>query len=176
MWHESRDAGPGLASPPDDEARPRLVAAAGDLKGTHPKIRAFHAYFQRLREERCALPRFNAIDPVAIPALLPHVILVTLYDGEALRPRYRLTGTAIDRLAGANLSGVCFDRIYGPEALQRHLAHYESMIRDGRPRYWRHRLLLSNRDFIQVERLMLPFSEDGVRVDGIGGLVVEVSG
>src|SRR5690606_35859740 len=55
-----------------------------------------------------ATPSRALFDPMAIPALLPHIYLVDL-EPDPFRVRYRLTGTKSDEWNGFNITGRYID-------------------------------------------------------------------
>ena len=144
------------------------------LAGAHPHIRAFHEHFEALRAARGALPGMRALDPTGMPKLLPHLVLVDLFEAGRLRPRYRLTGTEVDRLVGANYSGRYYEDIYAPKDLARFLALFRDLIRQAQPLYWTGQLLLRDREFIAIERLICPFAADGRAVDAFAAINVRL--
>jgi hypothetical protein len=66
------------------------------------RIRDAYAYWRRIAGAR-ALPRRRDLDPLDIPKLLPHVMLVEVHGPG--RYRYRLIGTAIAQEQGTNATG-----------------------------------------------------------------------
>ena len=55
-----------------------------------------------------AAPDRNLVEPGAILALLPYILLVEFED-EPFRVRYRLTGTKVDEMTGINITGRYLD-------------------------------------------------------------------
>ena len=167
---------PEMSAVLGQEMTPWRPIADSDLANAHPDIRLFHDYYEAMRRRRGRLPRLRAIDPVEIPRLLARLVLVDLYQGDRFRPRYRLTGTEIDRLMGVNLSGRFYDEVYRTKDLAYFESLFQDMVADPRPRYWTGRLLLDSRRFITVERLIFAFAEDGTAVDAVGSITARISG
>jgi hypothetical protein len=70
------------------------------------RIAAFRAYWQGLAGG--AAPERRLLDPAAVVALLPYLLLIEFED-EPFRVRYRLTGTKVDEMTGMNITGRYLD-------------------------------------------------------------------
>lgn len=140
----------------DDSARARW----------HPRLRRFHDYWLSLHPQGGGLPGRQHLEPTQIPDCLPTLWLLEVHR-EPLRFRYRLVGTRIVELSGRELTGLWLDEAHpGAVALSDTLVTVaERAIPDwrrGKPR-----LFLAHKDFIEIERLMLPLAKDGRTVDMI---------
>lgn len=111
------------------------------------------------------MPRRSSIDPVDIPRLLPYLMLTDVI--EAGRFRYRLVGTAIEDIAGAGMTGRFVEDVIGHVPYRDYLIDlYAEVIRRRCP-------VFSESDFIALDdepvratqRIMLPLSSDGAKVD-----------
>lgn len=67
-----------------------------------PRVRQLAEYW--LSVGGGAAPERSLLDPGAIKALLPYVLVVELED-QPFRVRYRLTGTKVDEMTGINITG-----------------------------------------------------------------------
>jgi hypothetical protein len=136
-----------------------------------PLIRQAYAYWSgKRRGER--LPARTDIDPVDIPAVLPHLALVER-DADSRRMRYRLFGSALVELLGQDATGRYLDEVY-PDFITSPSRIYREQVFDmGKPS---HRIgrptLRFAKDFYSVERLYLPMAEDGRRVDMVMSVLV----
>lgn len=135
-----------------------------ELEIGHEALRSLYAYWNDRRGAR-AMPARSDLDPVDIPALLRHLILLDVtYD--PLRFRVRLYGTEVIELRGRDLTGRYLyedsptaigeqTRPWNVEAVETRRPHYVTGpftdISDGRAGTF--------------YRLSLPLSEDGERVD-----------
>jgi hypothetical protein len=137
---------------------------------SHPKIRALYAYWLGKRRGR-PMPSRPDLDPVEIPTLLPHVFLVDV-PGDGGPLVYRLSGTAVVALMGQDVTG---QRV-GDGTLPQHraevVARYGSVAREGRPFFHQARLRDYTNDFADVDRILLPLSGDGVRVNMLLGMTI----
>jgi hypothetical protein len=98
-------------------------------------VRALSVYWHGLNAG--ATPARAQFDPMAIPALLPHVYLVEL-EADPFRVRYRLTGTKSDEWNGFNLTGRYIDEFLVPDlngANRVLIAAYRASWLSGQPTY-----------------------------------------
>ncbi|HEV2302302.1 MAG TPA: PAS domain-containing protein [Stellaceae bacterium] len=134
------------------------------LKITDPRLAEALAYWRRKCAGR-AMPGRADIDPVEIPKLLPHVMLVDVLGPG--RYRYRLIGTENAIEHGINATGLDLeDVLTGPDYRAHVLNLYDECVAARRPLY-SESLFLSPQSQI-VERhtkvLFMPLSEDGETV------------
>ena len=140
----------------------------------HPKIRALHDYWAGKRRGR-AMPARADLDPIDIPALLPHVFLIEVKAAEPQLLTYRVFGTALVELFGFDFTLQEVGKGTLPEHLPEMRARYGRVIRDGQPYYHRTRLRDRLNDFTDVDRIILPLSPDGARVDQMIGMTIPIS-
>ena len=84
---------------------PRRYASIDDVKSR--RIRWAYDYWHGKREGE-ALPLRAKIDPVEMPRLLPHLMLIEVIDD---RLRYRLAGTQVVANAGFDFKGRFLDEL-----------------------------------------------------------------
>jgi hypothetical protein len=106
------------------------------------------------------------IDPIEIPRLLPHVMLVEVVEGS--RYRYRLIGTENERAHGINATGCYLDEVLkGPEYKTHVIGLYDKCQRERRPVY--SESLFMSPEIGAIERhtkvIFMPLSNDGAAVD-----------
>ena len=136
---------------------------------TSPILRAFRDHWLALKGER-AMPSRADIDPVHIPALSPHLILVDVV-GAPPRFRYRLIGTAITKIANRDATGRVLDEsLYGANT-ERMLRTYRETVADESPKAVREIVQFVDKDWIKTEVLLMPLSSDGETIDMIVGAV-----
>ncbi len=129
-----------------------------------PRLQGGLDYWRRIAAGR-AMPRRADLDPVDIPRLLPHVMLV-----EVLGPgryRYRLIGTANAQEHGMNATGRSLDEVLqGPEYKAHVLGLYDQCVRERRPIYSESLFLSAAGGDIErhTKVLFMPLSEDGATV------------
>ena len=140
---------------------------------TDPRLQEAFDYWRRQSAGK-AMPRRVDIDPLDIPKLLPHVMVVEVLPSG--RYRYRLIGTENTDAQGVNATGRYLDEVLpGPEYKAHVLGLYDECVRSRRPLYWEC-LFISPQDRTperHTKILFLPLSEDeGVNVNQV--LVVQV--
>ncbi|HVI88020.1 MAG TPA: PAS domain-containing protein [Dongiaceae bacterium] len=110
-------------------------------KRATPRVERLHRYWLSLARETAGLshnglattgdrlppPPRHLLDPAAIINLLPHVLLAE-FETDPFRIRYRLTGTRIDDVSGANLTGKYLDLL----AIGTDAAAFKPMIENYR--------------------------------------------
>ena len=120
-----------------------------------------------------SMPRRADIDPVEIPSLLQHLMLVDVVAKG--RFRYRLIGTGNTEAQGLHATGRYLDEVLpGPEYKAHVLKLYRECIQAKRPLY-SECLFFSPHDRRperRTEVLFLPLSQEGMSVNQV--LVVQV--
>jgi len=128
----------------------------------HPVLRRLHDYWSALPRGRSGAPLRAAFDPAAIGFCLPHVGLAEIET--PFRVRYRLVGSALERLYGGPLAGRYVDELYTPALRAEVLAAYRRVIDGATSDYALPNLWLRAFGF-GYHRLMLPLSRSGESVD-----------
>ncbi|HEX6958469.1 MAG TPA: hypothetical protein VF194_10840 [Ferrovibrio sp.] len=141
----------------------------------HALIREAYDYWQRIHPaagppER--LPGRQHIDPLDIaPPLLPHVWLVDVLRDAAAEPalrfRYRLVGSAVDRGSGRTLTGRWLDEVNAGFFRDPLLCGpYLSVASTRQPDYRVGTPLFAHaQQWSWLERLMMPLAQNGQDVD-----------
>ena len=130
---------------------------------TDARLQSAHDYWCRIAAGR-PMPQRRDLDPVDIPRLLPHIMLVDVEHG---RYRYRLIGTANAQEHGMNATGRYVDEaIKGPEYRAHALRLYDETVRARRPVYSESLFLSPAGGAIErhTKALFMPLSEDGTAV------------
>jgi len=141
----------------------------------HPKVRALHDYWAAKRGER-PMPRRADLDPIEIPTLLPNVFLIDVKGEAPQHLVYRVFGTALVDLFGFDFTRQEVGKGTLPEHLPEVRERYGRVIRERRPFYHRTRLRDRLNDFTDVDRIILPLSQDGLRVHQMIGMTIAISG
>jgi len=145
-----------------------FVASMADQPDTwHSKIREIFDYWRRIHPAADVLPGRRHFDPVDVPALLPNMRLIDVHR-EPLRFRYRLVGTRVVEAHDHDMTGRWLDDEH-PEfrADTPLLREYRGVIEDRRPSHRRGRPVfgVNAEKYAAVERILLPFAQDGATVD-----------
>ncbi len=135
-----------------------------------PQLRELLAYWEGKCGER-PMPARADIDPIDLPGLLPHLILVD--TAAALADfRYRLFGTEVCKGFEGDRTGQSFADLPRIENHDEVYDGYWRTCREKTPHYYHGQIVSPSRDHILYSRLTLPLSSDGVEVDMILGGVV----
>jgi len=132
----------------------------------NPKIVEVAEYWMSIHPDD-RLPSRSDFDPVEIPQLLPHLVLVDV-ETDPLRFLIRVQGTEVSRAMKRELRGryldECFENFentYPYIDRKRVVETAQPVHRLGKPS------LPFSMDFVPIERLHLPLSTDGETVDKI---------
>lgn len=132
---------------------------------TDPRLQEALDYWRSKSAGR-PMPRRSDIDPIDIPKLLPHVMLVEVLQSG--RYRYRLIGTENTDAQGVHATGRYLDEVLPGLDYKTHVLRlYDECVRSRRALY-SECLFVSPRDRIperHIKVLFLPVSEDGVTVN-----------
>ena len=131
----------------------------------NPVLAGTLAYWRGKRAGR-ALPSRRDIDPVEVPALLPHLQLIETAAG---RFRYRLIGTALAEAFGRDYTGHYLDELFAGGRADTMGDVYRSIVETRRPAFLRSRYLTTKSVDLVANRLYLPLSDDGEQVNMILG-------
>jgi hypothetical protein len=140
-----------------------------DTQMLHPGSRQLFRYWETLRAEK-AYPRREDVDFAAIKAVLPDLVII---ERDHLRKsfRYRLAGSRVCALFGANLTGS--DVFSGwdhfeTDVIRRHL---EIALTRFQPAVVRMRLTTDREQQLAAELVVLPVQmQNSTRVQLIGGM------
>ena len=117
---------------------------------------------------RCgpSLPSRAKIDPVDIPALLPHVVLHGVKHAP-LDFVYRLIGTEVRRHMAEERTGQWMSAIPGQQPPSQIWNNLASIVANGRPILNDTPYVGPHSQFVRMESVQLPLAADGVHVDMI---------
>lgn len=139
-------------------------------EASDPQLRAFYDYWAG-RAPAGRLPGRQHFDPIDIPQLLPHLVLLDVVpqpdDPGALRFRVRVAGGTLVELVGGNPTGRFLDEFVAAERRAELNDAYVHVARDRAAHYRESQLWTEGRDYIRVQRLALPLARDGETVDMI---------
>lgn len=133
--------------------------AAEELDIRDQQLKDLYAYWQTMRGDR-RIPSRSAFDPVQVPRMLPNLILLDV-EPDTGRLVVRVLGTRVATVYGKDYTGRYLDEVYFGDNTTSVLEDYGTCAREGIP-------VLGERNFRNVrdvvyrmERLILPFSDDG---------------
>ncbi len=125
-------------------------------------------YWQSLRTAD-GFPGRNAIDPLAIPDLLPYILLL---DVEKEDFRFRLVGETVNRRYGGQIKGRSLTELLEGEILTETLDEHVRCIRARAPVFTRNTVHTIDTDDMKLyQRLLLPLSDKSLEVLSIAGVM-----
>lgn len=148
---------------------PGMSAADPDTRFWHPKVRRLFEYWRSIHPAPGVLPGRAVFDPLAIPSLLPRLILIDVV-GRPPRFRYRLIGTRMVDALDGDFTGRWLDEAHAkPGGGTPVFPSYVQVATGGRPDWRRgapHFTGYIDR-CTELERVFLPLAADGKIVDMI---------
>ena len=113
------------------------------------------------------LPGRQHIDPLEIPDLLPHLMLIEVLPqaGGGARYRIRLVGTAVVAIQGSDGTGKFADEILTAAEGADIIKGYDEIVRTRQPQYHSGTVATAGRDHVDYERIAFPLAADGEHVD-----------
>jgi hypothetical protein len=140
-----------------------------------PRIQRLYAYWLRVHPRSGGLPGRQHIDPVELRDLLPWLWMVDVERGP-LRFRYRLLGTEQVRAMERDLTGRFLDEAHPSFVGSASYPQYVAAAERGQPGYRRGAPSFHlNKDYVALERLLLPLGRDGRNVDMLLAITVYFS-
>lgn len=121
------------------------------------------------RIDRHPWPLRRAIDPADIPTVLPHLMIWERADDRA-GYRCRLAGTAVCAVAGRELRG-CTLEAANPRIVGSLRADFDAVAAGGCLSLVQRRVAGSPLRRLSYQRLLVPVSTDGRRVDRLFGVI-----
>lgn len=136
-------------------------------------LKTLYAYWQDLRRGRTAPSRAD-LDPAAIESVLPHVVLYAVEEAPR-RYRIRLLGSRIIRWYGCDPTARYLDEIDFGEIAADTFAALDSVVDRCLPLHMTGEYTKHDNRTLRFERLYLPLSSNGRRVDNVIGAVAPLA-
>ncbi len=112
------------------------------------------------------LPALADIDPAQIAGCLPNLIILDVEE-RPRRYRYRFVGTAVDAKSGQYRTGKYLDEIDLGKLKRRTIAMMDRVADDRTPSHFIGEYQDREGCTLRYERVAMPLSSDGARVDAI---------
>ncbi|WP_259782305.1 PAS domain-containing protein [Aestuariispira ectoiniformans] len=145
----------------------------GDVELRDPRHRELYSYWGEKKGDR-RVPRRADIDPVDIPRLLPNIFIFDVIR----EPRdyvLRLLGTSLVSVLGKDFTGAAFDKMYQGDTAKILRYQYDWIVDHWEPVYDRLDAAWMSKDYIYYDRLLLPLSDTGERVDKLLGCALFIT-
>jgi len=143
----------------------------------NPRLAELARHWQRLRpigpERTSLLPGRPHIDPAAMPKLMPAIFFTDVERGSRLRFRIRLIGTRLARLFARDPTRRYADEVMpGIDDSPLGIA-LRAVVESGLPNHGGGPVtLIPGKEYLKIERLLLPLADDGRSVDMVLGMVI----
>lgn len=130
-----------------------------------PNTREFLTYWESIHPPD-RLPNRAMFDPIDLPRLLPYLVFVDVLEGNQVKFQYRLLGTAVTETVGSELAGKLVEHgVSNPAHLIR---MYDEIYASGILHFYQGPSRYPHRsEYLSVERVSVPISDDGHTVDQI---------
>lgn len=125
-------------------------------------MRLLVAHWQRMRGAR-RMPARRDFDPLEVRFALGYISLIDVHR-DPLRFYFRLDGSKQVELFGVECTRRYLDEAMPAEHAAMAQASYSEVVNRGEPRYHRRQIVFHER-LMDYEAIILPFSNDGERVD-----------
>ena len=138
-----------------------------DISTWHPKVRELYEYWLRIHPAPGTLPARANFDPMRVPHLLPHVMMLDVV-GRPPRFRYRLVGTRMVDSLGSDLTGRWLDEVHHTrEGKPPPFPAYTGVAVNGVPAWRRGKPLFPSYidKCTEMERVFMPLAANGKDVD-----------
>lgn len=140
----------------------------------HPNVRFLYEYWYSISPDY-RLPGRQHFDPAEVLRLLPSILLIDVHR-EPMSFKYRLVGSKIEEFAGEHLTGLRFAHRLKGLHLQRAEKNLRSVVNLKQPSWRRGKPLIRwEKNFVELERLLLTLASDGENVDMILAITVHSS-
>jgi hypothetical protein len=148
------------------------IYLAGNIPETcHLKVRELTHYWLSIRPAD-SLPGRQHLDPCDIPKLLANILLIDICSSTS-QFTWRLMGTSLVRIFSRDHTGLPFEVAYHAGKSSNAYRDMCEMIRTKQPRWRRGSAsFMRDRDYLTVERVILPLARDGNMVDMAVGMIL----
>ena len=153
---------------PDQPMQSKPVTSADELND--PILIGLVSYWQGLPRTG-SIPLYESVDVVDMPPhLLPNIFVVEV-ENEPRDYKYRLVGTELDRRNGFAGTGMRLSEM-PIDHTEKLAEEFNRIVESGQPRFSSGVFITGDELFRDVERVVVPLSHDGEKVDLLLGTVV----
>jgi len=126
---------------------------------SNPATQILHDWWQGKRGTR-AMPARAELDPLELKSILADLVLIDVrpMPGKSHTFTYRLAGTEIDSRFGIRLTGLTLDELPFGDAGASIRRQYEATVREQRPVFCCHSVVVAGKRYVEYERLVVPLS------------------
>ncbi len=139
------------------------------------RLRRLYDYWRSVHPPSGRLPGRQDVDPAALPDLLPWLWIVDVVR-QPLRFRYRLVGTEQVRAMERDFTGRFLDEVHPRFLGSATYPQYVAAAEDAEIGYFRGPPAFHiSKDYVAIERLILPLARDGRTVDMLLAITIYYS-
>jgi hypothetical protein len=127
-----------------------------------PATQILHDWWESKRGDR-AMPARAELDPAELKAILNAFVLIDVRPaagGDDLAFTYRLAGTEIDDRFGMRITGLTLEQVPFGDAGASIRQQYEAAVREKRPVFCSHNVVVGGERYVEYERLVVPLGGD----------------
>ena len=136
------------------------------------RLANLHRYWRSIHPALNALPGRQHFDPIDVPKLLPWIWLADVHR-DPLRFKYRLVGTVHGEAGGWDPTGQWLDDAHPRFVTSLAYSHFTSAAEAHEIGYYRGPpVYVIKKDYVLIERLILPLARNGKDVDILLGITV----
>jgi len=136
-------------------------------------LKSLYTYWQEIRGARAA-PRRSDIDPSDIVSVLPYLSILDV-EPAPRRYRVRLAGTRLVSWYGCDFTGRYLDELDFGDGRTASFALLDQIVDQVCPGHMSGEYVKQDRRVIRYDRLFLPLSNEGARVDMLVGAAVRLA-
>lgn len=145
--------------------------APDEIAGWDHRVRAAYEYWLSIHPKEGGLPGRQHMDPLHIPALLPHIWLVDV-SRAPLRFKFRLFGTAHVLAMERDYTGYWIDEAFPEFETSATYQDYVDLAEQAKVSYRKGAAMYHVPRHKHLERVMLPLATDGRKTNMIMALTV----
>ncbi len=152
------DAVPWAAENPRTMAQHSPEIMIPDRPDTATRI--LHDWWEHKRGGR-SMPTRAELDPAELTAILRSILLIGIDRapaGDSLAFNCRLAGTEVDSRLGISLTGLSLDTAPIGAARDSVQRQYEAAVRERRPVFCSHNMVVNGRRYVEYDRLVVPLA------------------
>jgi len=154
------------------QAQAGILPATAVLPACDDRLARLYSYWQSIRPSPEALPGRQHFDPASVRDLLPLIWLIDV-QREPLRFKYRLVGTTHVEAEGCNRTGQWLDEAHERFTASTAYPQFVAVATEGRVAFYRGPpVYVIKKDYIAIERLILPLAQNGRDVGVLLGMTV----
>lgn len=149
-----------------------MISGDDDLPPCDRRLQALHRYWRSIRPAAGGLPGRKHFDPLDVPKILPWLWLIDVQSAP-LRFRYRLIGTVHVDIEGRNRTGQWLDEAHPKFGNSAAHGQFVAVAERAQVAFYRGPpTYVVQKDYLSIERLIMPLAANGRDVDMLLAITV----